>query len=49
MDIIFRAAYGSSKDITVYKDLEMKSDQIYIVGKVSKKQQSLAIVSTCIC
>lgn len=44
MDIIFRAAYGSSKDIAVYKELDMKVDQIYIVGKISKKLQSFAIV-----
>ncbi|KAH9393496.1 Membrane-associated phosphatidylinositol transfer protein 2 [Tyrophagus putrescentiae] len=43
MDIIFRAAYGSNKDIGVYKDLDMKPEQIYTVGKASKKQQELAI------
>ena len=45
MDIIFRAAYGSNKDINVYKELDMNPDQIYIVGKISKKHQLLAIVS----
>ncbi|KAJ6216321.1 hypothetical protein RDWZM_007478 [Blomia tropicalis] len=44
MDINFRAAYGSSKDISVYQSLDMKPDQIYIAGKVSKKQQTLANV-----
>lgn len=45
MDIIFRASYGSNKDIAVYKDLDMKPEQIYTVGKASKKQQGLATVS----
>ena len=44
MEIIFRSAYGSSKDISAYQSLDMKPEQIYIVGKVSKKQQSLANV-----
>lgn len=46
MDIIFRASYGSNKDISVYKDLNLKPEQIYTVGKASKKQQGLATVST---
>lgn len=45
MEIIFRAAYGSSKDISVYQSLDLTPGQIYIVGKVWKKQQiSLATV-----
>lgn len=39
------AAYGSSKDITVYTNIGLKPDQIFIVGKTSKKQQALAQVS----
>ncbi|ELU13727.1 hypothetical protein CAPTEDRAFT_169194 [Capitella teleta] len=31
------AAYGSSKDISVYSSVGMTSDQIFIVGKSSKK------------
>lgn len=33
----------------MYKDLDMKPEQIYTVGKASKKQQELAIVSTFFC
>jgi len=44
-EIIFHAAYGSSKDISVYQSIGLKADQIYIVGKVSKKQYSMANVS----
>ena len=32
-----RAAYGSSKDISVYASVGIKPDNIYIVGKVSRK------------
>lgn len=39
---MIRAAYGSSKDIWVYQSIGMTSENIYIVGKVSKKQQNLA-------
>ncbi|XP_067641027.1 protein retinal degeneration B-like isoform X4 [Eurosta solidaginis] len=38
------AAYGSSKDITVYTNVGLRPDQIFIVGKVSKKLQSNATV-----
>lgn len=34
-DICIMAAYGSSKDINVYANLGLRSDQIFIVGKVS--------------
>ena len=37
-DVVFHAAYGSTKDIGVYSALGMKPDQIYIIGKASKKQ-----------
>lgn len=39
MEIIFRAAYGSSKDISVYQSADLKPEQIYVVGKIWKKQQ----------
>nr|CAG4640614.1 EOG090X00NX [Eulimnadia texana] len=39
-----RAAYGSSKDITVYSSVGLKQEHIFIVGKVSRKQQGLAQV-----
>ena len=37
-------AYGSSKDIAVYSGLGLKPEQIYIVGKASKKQHSQATI-----
>ena len=45
MGIIFRAVYGSNKDISVYQSLDLKTNQIFTVGKVSKKQHSVATVS----
>lgn len=45
MEVIFKCAYGSSKDISVYQSVDMRPDQIYIVGKVSKKQLPQAKVS----
>lgn len=39
------AAYGSSKDIAVYSSISLKPEQIYIVGKTSKKQQANAQVN----
>ncbi|XP_071449416.1 protein retinal degeneration B [Hetaerina americana] len=40
--VIVHVAYGSSKDIGVYASIGLKPKQIFIVGKVSKKQQALA-------
>lgn len=42
--ILYKAGYGSSKDIYVYKELGLSPQQIYIVGKSSKKQMSQAQV-----
>ncbi|TMW50269.1 hypothetical protein DOY81_004650 [Sarcophaga bullata] len=42
--ISIMAAYGSSKDISVYTNVGMRPEQIFIVGKVSKKLQSNATV-----
>ncbi|KAI4472055.1 phosphatidylinositol transfer protein [Holotrichia oblita] len=42
--VIIQCAYGSSKDITVYTSIGLKPKQIFIVGKASKKQHSLATV-----
>ncbi|KAL0272196.1 UNVERIFIED_CONTAM: hypothetical protein PYX00_005270 [Menopon gallinae] len=42
--VVIHAAYGSSKDITVYTSVGLKQKQIYIVGKVSKKLHSQATV-----
>jgi hypothetical protein len=40
--VIIHVAYGSSKDISVYSSIGLKPRQIFIVGKVSKKQAALA-------
>ncbi|XP_050079472.1 protein retinal degeneration B [Anopheles maculipalpis] len=40
--LIVHAAYGSSKDISVYTSIGLKPKQIFITGKVSKKHQSMA-------
>lgn len=40
--IVYKAAYGSAKDISIYRELEIPKQQIYIVGKVSKRQHGLA-------
>lgn len=37
-----RAAYGSSKDISVYSSVGLKAENIYIVGKISRKQHGSA-------
>lgn len=42
--IVFTAAYGSSKDIYVYKELGLTQTQIFIVGKASKKDATKAQV-----
>ncbi|PVD31481.1 hypothetical protein C0Q70_06893 [Pomacea canaliculata] len=36
------AAYGSSKDVNIYRELGLQAQQIFIVGKASKKQYSQA-------
>lgn len=42
--MVIHAAYGSSKDIGVYACASVSSDRIFIVGKASKKQHSMATV-----
>ena len=42
-DVVIHAAYGSSKDISVYSSLELKYDQIFVFGKPSKKQSQLQV------
>ncbi|XP_041457036.1 protein retinal degeneration B-like [Lytechinus variegatus] len=42
--LVIHAAYGSSKDIPIYSSIGLKPTQIFIVGKVSKKYQSQAVV-----
>ncbi|XP_022246959.1 protein retinal degeneration B-like isoform X2 [Limulus polyphemus] len=46
VDIIIHVAYGSSKDIWVYSSVGLQQEQIFIVGKASKKQHSIATVLT---
>ncbi|XP_076344495.1 protein retinal degeneration B-like isoform X3 [Tachypleus tridentatus] len=46
VDIIIHVAYGSSKDIWVYSSVGLQREQIFIVGKASKKQHSMAMVLT---
>ncbi|GAB6028613.1 hypothetical protein CHUAL_004450 [Chamberlinius hualienensis] len=45
-DVVIHSAYGSSKDIAMYSSVGLKSENIYIVGKVSKKQHAQAQVSS---
>ncbi|XP_060064604.1 protein retinal degeneration B-like [Ylistrum balloti] len=40
--IVYKAAYGSNKDIYVYRELGLTSQQMFIVGKASKKQAGQA-------
>lgn len=40
----FQAAYGSAKDISVYKEVGLTSEHIFVIGKVSKKIQNQAQV-----
>ncbi|XP_071856529.1 retinal degeneration B isoform X7 [Bombus fervidus] len=42
--VIIHYAYGSSKDISVYTAINLKQNQIFIIGKVSKKYHSLATI-----
>ncbi|XP_024940264.1 protein retinal degeneration B isoform X4 [Cephus cinctus] len=42
--VIIHHAYGSSKDISVYTAINLRPNQIFIVGKVPKKQHALATV-----
>ncbi|KAJ8890539.1 hypothetical protein PR048_010048 [Dryococelus australis] len=42
--VVVHAAYGSSKDVSVYTSIGLKPRQIFVVGKVSKKHHSLATV-----
>ncbi|XP_063225063.1 protein retinal degeneration B isoform X2 [Bacillus rossius redtenbacheri] len=42
--LVVHAAYGSSKDVSVYTSIGLKPRQIFVVGKVSKKHHALATV-----
>ena len=44
MDIKYVAAYGSGKDVSIYRDMGLQAQQIFIVGKASKKLYSQAQV-----
>ncbi|XP_054706761.1 LOW QUALITY PROTEIN: protein retinal degeneration B-like [Uloborus diversus] len=45
-EIIVHCGYGSSKDISVYSSIGLRADQIYVVGKASKKQHLAAKILT---
>lgn len=40
--LVYKAVYGSAKDISIYRELDIPKQQIYIVGRVSKRQHGLA-------
>ncbi|KAL0133524.1 hypothetical protein PUN28_000927 [Cardiocondyla obscurior] len=42
--MIIHQAYGSEKDISVYTAISLKPSQIFIIGKVSKKHQTMATI-----
>lgn len=42
----FHCAYGSSKDIAVYREANMSADQIFVVGRPTKKNLASAQVLT---
>ncbi|CAK9810045.1 Protein retinal degeneration B [Anthophora plagiata] len=42
--VIVHHAYGSSKDISVYTAINLKPNQIFVIGNVSKKHRALATV-----
>ena len=42
-EIYIHAAYGSSKDINVYSTLGLKNEQMYIIGKPSRRQSQLPV------
>ncbi|KAG7188206.1 hypothetical protein KM043_016080 [Ampulex compressa] len=42
--MIIHHAYGSSKDISVYTAINLKPNQIFIIGKVPKKHHSMATI-----
>lgn len=42
--VIIHHAYGSNKDISVYTAINLKPNQIFIIGKVSKKHHALATI-----
>ena len=46
-ELRIQAAYGSAKDIAVYQQLGVEAHQIFVVGKVSKKQHKEAVVRVC--
>ncbi|XP_034182349.2 retinal degeneration B isoform X1 [Osmia lignaria lignaria] len=42
--VIIHHAYGSSKDISVYTAINLRANQIFIIGKVPKKLHTLATI-----
>lgn len=47
--VIIHAAYGSSKDVQVYGAVGLKPDEIFCIGKASKKLQDRTTVSGVVC
>ena len=42
--VVIHCAYGSSKDIGVYASVGLEPNQIYVVGKTSRKHHNSAVV-----
>ncbi|XP_046827599.1 protein retinal degeneration B isoform X5 [Vespa crabro] len=42
--VIIHQAYGSSKDISVYTSINLKPNQIFVIGGASKKHHALATI-----
>ncbi|XP_032681683.1 protein retinal degeneration B isoform X3 [Odontomachus brunneus] len=42
--MVIHQAYGSEKDISVYTAINLKPSQIFIIGKASKRHQTLATI-----
>lgn len=42
--MIIHQAYGSSKDISVYTSINLKANQIFVIGGASKKHNALATI-----
>ncbi|ESN96762.1 hypothetical protein HELRODRAFT_67527 [Helobdella robusta] len=43
-ELVISAAYGSNKDVPVYQSIGLQPNQIFVVGKVSKKNKKEATV-----
>ena len=43
-DVHYTAAYGSGKDVHIYRELGLQANSIFIVGKASKRHGAQAQV-----